>query len=108
MTAKLTFPEGLSPEGQERTLVTKRIKSASGDYINIVEESADTIVARIPVETSLSLFADQRTHTVIVAPGVDMALIAALCICLYTVSDATGGAIAGGVIPVAAGGFAMA
>lgn len=50
---------------------------------DIVDESTNTVVAQIDRKLlrGRELFFDQQSYAVIVAPGVDMALIAALCIC---------------------------
>ncbi|KAJ5116591.1 hypothetical protein N7456_000939 [Penicillium angulare] len=50
---------------------------------DIVDESTNAVVAQIDRKllSGRDIFFDQQTYAVIVAPGVDMALIAALCIC---------------------------
>ena len=50
---------------------------------DIVDETTNTVVAQIDRKllSGRDLFFDRQTYAVIVAPGVDMALIAALCIC---------------------------
>ncbi|KAH6633671.1 tubby C-terminal-like domain-containing protein [Boeremia exigua] len=51
---------------------------------DIVDESSGAVVARIDRKllSGRDLFAGQQTYAVTVAPGADMALVAALCICL--------------------------
>ena len=51
---------------------------------NIIDTSTGMTVARIDRKflTGREILFGQQTYAVTVAPGVDMALIAALCICL--------------------------
>ncbi|KAL6233072.1 hypothetical protein BDW75DRAFT_7463 [Aspergillus navahoensis] len=53
------------------------------DSVEIVHESTGVVVARIDRKLfrGRDLFFGQQTYAVLVAPGVDMALIAAMCIC---------------------------
>ena len=55
----------------------------SDSKADIVDDSTDTVVAQIDRKRfcGRQVFFDQQAYAVIVAPGVDMALIAALCIC---------------------------
>jgi uncharacterized protein YxjI len=49
----------------------------------IVDEATGSVVARIDRKLfrGRDVFFGQQTYAVLVAPGVDMALIAAMCIC---------------------------
>ncbi len=53
-------------------------------YADIVDESTGAIVARIDRKllSGRDIFFGQQTYAVQVAPGADMALMAAMCICL--------------------------
>ena len=50
---------------------------------DIVDEATGAVVAQIDRKLlrARQMFFDQQTYAVIVAPGVDLALIAALCVC---------------------------
>lgn len=53
------------------------------DSVEIVHEATGAVVAHIDRKLfrARDLFFGQQTYAVLVAPGVDMALIAAMCIC---------------------------
>jgi uncharacterized protein YxjI len=51
--------------------------------VDIVNETTGMVVAQIDCKLlwGCEVFFDQQTYAVMVAPGVDLALIAALCVC---------------------------
>jgi uncharacterized protein YxjI len=53
-------------------------------HAEIKEAKTGAIAARIDRQwlNARQIFAEQQTYALLVAPGVDMALMAALCICL--------------------------
>ena len=59
-----------------------------GGFLNrgaqITESSSGQVVAEIHRKhfTAAEIFAKQQTYNVTIAPNVDMALVAAMCICL--------------------------
>jgi len=70
----------VSKTGKPESLLMK------GDFFdfsaNIVDESNGAIVAQIDRKVSLSSLLGKRTYKLIVAPGADMVLLVAMCICL--------------------------
>jgi uncharacterized protein YxjI len=51
--------------------------------VDIVNEATGVVVARVDrrLWRGREVFFDQQTYAVMVAPGVDLALVAALCVC---------------------------
>jgi len=64
-------------------------------YADIVDTSSGMTVARIDRKflTGREILFGQQTYAVTVAPGVDMALIAAMCICLDEKNNESGGGL---------------
>ena len=64
-------------------------------YADIVDTSNGMTVARIDRKflTGREILFGQQTYAVTVAPGVDMALIVALCICLDEKNNEGGGGL---------------
>ena len=87
--------------GKTATLVMK------GNWVDttadIIDESSGMVVARINrrlksvKDFAKEVLAGQQTYTVTVAPGADMALVAAMCICMDEKNNEGGG---GGILKV--------
>lgn len=71
-----------SMDGTEENLLMKT--SFFANSADIIDQSNGTVVARIDRKmlSGKDIFFGQQTYAVVVAPGVDMALVAAMCICL--------------------------
>ncbi|PKS06164.1 hypothetical protein jhhlp_007481 [Lomentospora prolificans] len=76
--ATITFT---SKSGKQEVLVMKgNWRSSKAD---IVDESTGFVVATIKRDRSVKHYlGGQQTYTVTVAPGVDMALVVAMCVCM--------------------------
>jgi uncharacterized protein YxjI len=63
---------------------------------DIVDESTGMIVAQIKRKLSGSdILFGQQTYGVVIAPGVDMALMACMCICMDEKNNEGGGGLLG-------------
>ncbi len=67
-------------------------------YADIVDESNGAVAARInrKLLSGRGIFFGQQTYAVDIAPGVDMALMAAMCICLDEKNNENRGGRGGG------------
>lgn len=71
-----------SIDGKEEQLLIKGGFMANS--ADIIEESTGIVVARIErkILSGKDILFGQQSYAVVIAPGVDMALVAAMCICL--------------------------